>query len=440
MQRARASSTGALPVNTRRRLRLSLRIPDQSLGNVESNRISAGYTRLREMSNVLLEREKYAILISVRLRLGVLDFNPIQYHTPLYQRLATRGNVELDVLFLSDNGLRPVRDKLFGVEIAWDTDLLSGYSHRFVTTAGQTTPRQKRFWNLAKWLRSHDVVVLYGYNNPWMLLAMAMCRAYGIPYLMRGDSKPDGEIIGSRRHLRNLVARATVSASAGGLAIGQLNEDFYRRFGARRITFAPYSVEDERFARPPSLGRSEVLARWGLPDRKPIIVFSGKLVSYKRPLDLVAAIKLVPDEVRVLFVGDGALANQVRCALEPGMGAVTGFVNQSEIPAYYHAADILVLPSELEKWGLVVNEAMNAGVLPVVSDRVGAGPDLVCGIGEIYPCGDVAGLAAALGRALMTIKDPGTRGRVRQQVARYSLDRTAAGFEEAARSVTVAGA
>jgi Glycosyl transferases group 1 len=372
-------------------------------------------------------------------RLGVLDFGPIQYHTPLYQRLASRGNVELDVLFLSDDGLRPVMDKFFGVEISWDTDLLSGYSHRFLTSAQTSPPLPERVRRLGRWLRSQDVVVLYGYSSAWMLSAMMMCRAYRVPYLMRGDSKPQGDTTDGRRHLRNVAARVTVSASAGGLAIGQLNEDFYRRFGARQITFAPYSVEDERFACAPGLGRSEVLARWGLSDRKPVIVFSGKLAPHKRPLDLAAAIKLLPQEVTVLFVGDGALAGRVRAALDPGTGVVTGFVNQSEIPAYYHAADILVLPSYLENWGLVINESMNAGVLPVVSDRVGAGPDLVRGVGEIYPCGDVPALAAALGRALVTIEDPGTRGRVRQHVARYSLDRTAAGFEEAALSVAARG-
>jgi glycosyltransferase involved in cell wall biosynthesis len=376
------------------------------------------------------------MLASARPRLGVLDFGPIQYHTPLYQRLASRGKVELSVLFLSDQGLRPMRDKFFGVEISWDTDLLSGYSHHFLTGEGSHASLGERLLKLTRWLRSRDVVVLYGYSSPWMLSAMLICRSYRIPYLMRGDSKPDGDATDSRRHLRNMTARITVSSSAGGLAVGQLNEDFYRRFGARRITFAPYSVEDERFARPPRLSRSEILARWGLPDNRPVVVFSGKFAPHKRPLDLAAAIRLLPNEVTVLFIGDGALASRIRAALDPDTGVVTGFVNQSEIPAYYHASDVMVLPSELENWGLVINEAMNAGVLPVVSDRVGAGPDLVQGVGEIYRCGDVADLAAALDRALVATRDPGTRRRVRQHVARYCLDRTAAGFEEAAISVT----
>jgi len=137
----------------------------------------------------------------------------------------------------------------------------------------------------------------------------------------------------------------------------------------------------------------------------------------------------------MLFVGDGILAEQIRAALRPGSGVVTGFVNQSELPAYYHAADILVLPSQVEMWGLVINEGMAAGTLPVVSDRVGSAPDLVSGVGEVYPCGDVPGLAAALARALLRVQDPETRSRMREHAARYSLDRTADGFEQAAFAI-----
>ncbi len=372
----------------------------------------------------------------MRPRLGVLTCWPIQYHVPLYQRLAKRGNVDLNVLFLSDNGHNPVVDPGFGVTVAWDIDLLSGYQHRFLTSADKSVSLGRTIRLLTKWLSSHDVVVVHGYTNPWMVLAMTICRSRGVPYLLRGDSQPQSQFTGIRRHARNLGARLVVSASAGGLAIGQLNEQFYRRYGARRVIFAPYSVDDERFARPPNCERSELLAQWGLDDDKPVIMFCGKLYPGKRPLDLMTAVKLLPQQVSVLFVGDGELAEQVRASLEPGNGAVTGFVNQSELPSYYHAADILVLPSQAEKWGLVVNEAMAAGVLPVVSDRVGAAPDLVKGVGEIYPCGDVASLAAALARALKRVKNPQTRTQMRQHMARYSLDRTAEGFEEAALAVS----
>lgn len=365
-------------------------------------------------------------------RLGVLDFHPIQYHTPLYQKLAQRGQVRLDVLYFTDHGHRETIDPGFGVPVAWDIDLLSGYCHKFLATCDRSPSSPSQARTLARWIKSHDAIVIHGYSHPYMLFAIAACRTYNIPYLLRGDSGPPANSTGLRLRLRNVVVRLAVVGSADCLAIGRLNEDFYRQYGARHVTFAPYSVDDERFARMPPVRRRELLSQWGLDDKLPVIMFCGKIYAGKRPLDIVAAINLLSRKVNALFVGDGVQAKELRESLTPGSGAITGFVNQKELPAYYHAADILVLPSQAEKWGLVINEAMAAGTFPVASDRVGAVPDLVEGVGEVYPCGDIESLAKALDRALAQIKNPESRDRMRRHASRYSLERTAVAFETAA--------
>ena len=371
----------------------------------------------------------------VRPKLGILAFNPIQYHVPLHQLLARREHVELDVLFLSDIGLRPTIDPGFGREIAWDIDLLSGYAHAFVTTTESPAGLWRRIWRVMRWLPTHDVVVVNGYNSPWMLLAMAVCWIRRTPYLLRASSHPRGQSSGIRRYIRRVLTRVVVAGSAGGLTMGQLNHDFYRQNRARSVTFAPNSVDTNRFALGSRLSRSQLLADWGLQVNKPVVLFCGKLIPRKRPLDLVAALELLPTSVTTLFVGDGQLAACVSNALSPGCGVVTGFVNQSDLPSYYHAADILVLPSGAETWGLVVNEAMACGVLPVVSDQVGCAPDLAKGVGEVFRCGDVPSLADALSRAVARLADPDVRLRVQEHVERYSIERTATGFEQAALAV-----
>ena len=107
-----------------------------------------------------------------------------------------------------------------------------------------------------------------------------------------------------------------------------------------------------------------------------------------------------------------------------------GFVNQAELPGWYGCGDILALPSGREPWGLVVNEGMACGLVPVVSDAVGAAADLVEGVGEVFPAGDVAALAAALTRAAANRSE--RLAQVRTRLSRFTLATTAAGYEQAA--------
>ena len=127
-----------------------------------------------------------------RPRLGVFALHPIQYHAPLYQRLASRGQVQLDVLFLRDTGSRYGVDPGFGVPVTWNIDLLSGYEHSFLDESMRWARRSGALGRLVRWLRSHEVVVISGYSDPWMLFAAAACRTMGVPFLLRGMSAPEG--------------------------------------------------------------------------------------------------------------------------------------------------------------------------------------------------------------------------------------------------------
>ena len=102
--------------------------------------------------------------------------------------------------------------------------------------------------------------------------------------------------------------------------------------------------------------------------RRFVPLFVGKLVASKRPLDIVRAAAPLGAGVSVL-VGSGPL--EARCARWPAKLGVDlkaiGFLNQTELGKAYAFADCLVLPSDFpETWGLVVNEALAAG-LPLSS-------------------------------------------------------------------------
>jgi len=143
----------------------------------------------------------------------------------------------------------------------------------------------------------------------------------------------------------------------------------------------------------------------------------------------------------VVFLGDGDL----RAALEAESRALhtvraefLGFKNQRELSPYYHAADVMVLPSQhSETWGLVVNEALMHGVPCVVSSAVGCGDDLIVPgrTGEVFEVGSRDSLVAALTRVGDLVGRIDIRDACRAQVARYSVDRAACGIAQAYRSV-----
>jgi glycosyltransferase involved in cell wall biosynthesis len=367
-----------------------------------------------------------------RPRLGVLATHVIQYHAPLYQELSRRSLVDLEVAILSQLGARPFSDPEFGVTLAWDVDLLSGYRST-VLECGSPGGRARWLFGLSEWLRRQDIVVLHGHTNPEMLLATALCRALRVPYLLRGESPAETSATGWRCAARHLLASFTVSGAAGALPIGQRNADFYHRYGNIPQFRAPYSVDDRRFravsaARRPE--RAERLASLGLDPGRPTAIFSGRLTPRKRPLDAVRAIQRCGNEINLLVLGDGPLREQARHFETEFPVRCPGFVNQADLPGWYACGDMLVLPSEKETWGVVVNEGMACGLVPVVSDAVGCGPDLVNGIGEIVPVGNVSELAAALVKVSRELD--ARRERMERRLGEYGLAQTARGYEQAA--------
>ena len=367
-----------------------------------------------------------------RPRLGVLATHAIQYQAPLYQELSRRALVDLEVAFLSQHGASPYRDPDFGVTVAWDIDLLGGY--RWILLEPGSKGSQARWlYALSNWLRRQDIVVLHGHADPYMLLAAALCRALRMPYLLRGESRSETAAIGWRRLARHTLASFTVKNAAGALPIGELNAAFYDRYGSIPHFRAPYTVDNDRFRTASNAVRSlrtERLRSLGLDPSRPTAIFSGKLTPRKRPLDAVRAIEHCQGKLNLLILGDGPLREDVRHYEARLPVRCAGFVNQADLPGWYASGDILILPSEKEPWGLVVNEGMACGLVPVVSDTVGCAPDLVDGIGEIVPVGNIDALASALVRA--SHDACARRDKIQRRLELYTITETARGYEQAA--------
>ncbi len=356
-----------------------------------------------------------------RFRLAVVASHPIQYQCPLYRRLARDSRIDLTVYFCCDQGVRVRRDVQFGQSFKWDIPLLEGFEHRFLKNWSWCPgPRSWGCINptIRKELtrRRYDAVLIYGWMTPTNWLALSS----GVPALLLAESPLNQELLRPRwrQGIKGFICRRFFRRIAGFLCIGTENKEFYRHYGVseERLFPCPYAVDNDRFVSSYERWkdrRAEVKAELGIPLDHVVILFSGKLMEKKRPLDLLEAVdRLGRSDVDLVFVGDGELRGRIEREISArnltGVHLV-GFKNQTELPQYYAMADIFVLPSvEGETWGLVVNEAMCFHLPVVVSNLPGSGRDLVRNgeNGFVFPARHVDALAECLSKL---VHDPGLR-------------------------------
>jgi glycosyltransferase involved in cell wall biosynthesis len=366
----------------------------------------------------------------------------------------------ITALYLSDFSVRGSLDAAFGQAVKWDIDLLSGYDARFVEGAG-FRDEPKGFFSIVApqvWQEvsrgGFDALVVHGHTPAAVLIAVAAARLAGLPVFARGETH-----LGlSRSPLKRVVRKPLMSAFyrslSGVLAIGSANAAFYRAMGVPedRIFCMPYTVDNARFAnhsRMTNAQRTKIRADLGIAGADPIVLYAAKLQVRKHPDDLLRAAARLNDRgirFHIVMVGSGEMtAELVELTSLLGLENVHlhGFVNQSALPQIYGAADVFVLPSENEPWGLAINEAMCAGLPIVASAEVGCVADLVrSGVnGQTFAAGDVDALANALHPILV---DREIRKRMsaasRAIISRWSYAECAAGLQAAlARSGVGAG-
>lgn len=380
-----------------------------------------------------------------KLKLGILVSHPIQYFVPVYRELAGNEAVGLTVLYRTRVGVDAYHDAGFGQTVQWDIPLLDGYAHQFLS--GKTSLKGVE-WSVVSALlgKRFDVLLVHGYNSLTNLLAILVAKLAGTKVLMRGDTRLQAHHRGSG--LKSLFKRMVFTTCDGFVSIGSLNREYYLQHGVppERVFFAPFCVDNSQFSASLELRaqhRRTIRSELGLESDSLIVLFASKLIKRKRTDDLIHAFAKLADEfpkAYLVIAGSGEEDVNLRSfadALGSQRIRFLGFRNQSQLPALYAASDIFVLPADTEPWGLVINEVMAAGIPVIVSDEIGAAPDLVQGrdTGIIFPCGNLDELTQAMRRLLA---DWQLREQMSANAAslirRWDVDECAAGIVDAARA------
>ena len=281
-----------------------------------------------------------------------------------------------------------------------------------------------------------DAFVVPGWGLRSYLQAVRACRRAKVPVLVRGDSQLASQRGGAIRLAKALIFPRFLSASTASSMSARGTANISSTTASRPIGCSSRRTASTTrpFGAPATRPTHEARARRASARR---VLFVGKLIESQaaaRPAACGGPRQGPGRQVEVAFAGAGeAEAGLKQAAADAGISATFhGFVNQSELPAVYAAADVIVSPS-VETWGLVVNEAMACGVPAVVSDAVGCGPDLIEDgrTGTIFPLDDIPGLARAI-EAVLAFDPTRAREAIAARMAVYSPNRTAQGIIDAA--------
>lgn len=306
------------------------------------------------------------------IKVAFISVVPSPYQRDLFRALAAHPEIHLRVFYLEaaspdspwpEKPLAPYEEILRGFWFALGTAR---------THVNCPLPNLDRF----------EVVVM---NTLMSLTAQWLMRTAlrKKPWIFWGERLSRGGAL--HRQLAAPLHRASAIASIGAFA----EHDYRERFPEPRHFRIPYFCDLDRFLATPRRTRD---------DGKIVFLFCGQMIARKGLDLLLTAFTELGDAAHLLLVGREA---ELPATL-PERCVYAGFQPPEELPRFFAQADVFILPSRYDGWGVVVNQAIGAGLPVICSDRVGAGHDLVDEEknGLKFKAGDATSLAGKMKRFL----------------------------------------
>jgi glycosyltransferase involved in cell wall biosynthesis len=326
------------------------------------------------------------------------------YRIPLFNALASRPEMDLHVIFLGETDPKLREWPVYKDEIRFSFQVLSSWRHRI--------GRYNALLNAGMWsgLNKADphVIVCGGYSYFASWEALLWAQRHKRPFLLWSESNQQDQR--QRRAPVEFLKRQFLHRCDGFIVPGKSAYEYVQAHdvGDKSIFIAPNAIDNQLYADAAEVARKNVeqhQLRMRVPQR--YFLFVGRLVREKGVFELLSAYGRLDGGLRqnigLVIVGDGPCRSQMQQLagkIVPGNVVFSGFVHREDLGAYYGLAEVLILPTYTDTWGMVVNEAMACGLPVIVSEAAGCSADLIHENwnGMLIKPRDVAGLESAMKR------------------------------------------
>ena len=368
-------------------------------------------------------------------KIAIITSHPIQYQIPLFRELKN-NKIDTNIFFASRHGLKSLKkDHEFNVKFNWDigSNMLEGYKSFFPKKQKFDIDKFRlSFDGISDYLREgrFDGIIILGWSNLHYLKAFWYAKKYKIKVILRVETNLKSKINFLKKYIKFFILKFFFNHVDFFLSIGKLNKNFYLHHGVnqKKIFNAPYFVDNQFF------NKKKNLSLKNKPEfrNKSLILFVGKLIERKRPLDFLklAELSALNKTLHFIMVGDGYLKKECLDFIKKKkLKNITllGFLNQKQLSEYYNIVDLLIMTSDYETWGLSINEAMAANVPVICSNKCGAHHDMIkkYKTGFIYNCGEILDLHSKMNlilsnrKLLNLIKD-----NIKKTISKFTAQKT----------------
>lgn len=325
----------------------------------------------------------------------LIYIEPTSYLIPLWREIKARTHGSARIVFLEEN-----------LTQSWDIDLQKSPDMELLKGS-----RSTKFLRLLQLIGRRDVelVHLAGWGRPLLLVAMAAAWIRHIPVVMETDTPLPVGLPLWKRAVKRLLYPLLFKLPSRFMPGGSRQTAYLQHYGVarERITMARMTVDVTAISRyvdeTAGAQRAKIRQHLGIPDETTVFLYVGRMEPHKGLQELVEAFGSLStvgvESAALMLVGEGSMRGMLeKTAAVDSRILLTGRLSGTALLDAYAAADVFVLASRFEPWGLVVNEAMAAGLPVIATDRVGCVDDLVVEgkTGRVVPAESVSALAAAM--------------------------------------------
>lgn len=222
----------------------------------------------------------------------------------------------------------------------------------------------------------NDMIIVGGYSTPTGMYSITYMKNHRIPFILNSD----GGMIKNDSGIKVWVKRFFIGSASAWLSTGTMCTQYLLHYGAEKCKIYEYpftSVRESDITGVSEKQKQLLRAQLGIKEEK-MILFVGSFI-HRKGVDILLDACWDMENTALVLVGGTDISSFVPEARENPKAQIylEGFKSEDEVKQYYQAADIFVLPTREDIWGLVVNEAMAAGLPVITTDHCGAGRALI---------------------------------------------------------------